>query len=104
MPSTTNPVLGHELPPEVLAFAAEKGVTPYLGPMLELVRRIFPTAPFTVKVEEDPEIEDYRHIVFDVEVNGMDVSQIVAAEREWSSRVFQICPPDQALCFLLGTR
>jgi hypothetical protein len=89
-------------PPEVLAFAAEKGVTPYLPAVLALARRVFPTAPLTVQVEDDPEIEDYRHIVIDVDVNGMEPPQLLKAHNQFSEGLFQVCPSTYAIHFILG--
>ena len=51
--ATTRPLPA--IPPEVTAFAAEQGVNAYLLPVVELARRIFPTAPLTVLLEDDPE-------------------------------------------------
>jgi hypothetical protein len=92
------------LSPDVRAFAAEKSVTEYLPRVLDLVRQIFPTAPITVLVEDDPEIEDYRHIVLDVDVNGLEVPQQVAAQEQWSAGILRACPATHAVFFLLGMR
>jgi hypothetical protein len=55
------------LPPDVLAYAAEKGVAQFLLPHLELTKRIFPAARrLEVVLEEDPEIADLTFIVFKV--------------------------------------
>jgi hypothetical protein len=42
-------------------FAAEQDVSAYLPAVLALTRRIFPHQPLTVRLEDDPEFEDYRH-------------------------------------------
>ena len=56
------------LSPEVLAFAAEKGVSDYLPAVAEMVRRILPQAPLSVQVEEDPELSYNTQIVFEAVV------------------------------------
>ena len=91
-------------PPEVLDFAAEKGVTPYLPAVLALARRVFPTAPLTVHLEDDPEIEDFRHIAIDADINGLEVEQLVTAQNQFGEGLFQVCPLTHVLFFLLGMR
>src|SRR5438132_13851147 len=76
------------VPPEVWAFAEQHGVRAYLYPLLELVRRLFPQAPLTVLLEDDPEIANDWHIVFEADRHGLDVSQLVAAQRRWSQEIF----------------
>src|SRR5207302_3758916 len=59
--------------PEVLAFAAEQGVSAYLPAVLAMTQRLFPDARrFAVLVEDDPEIANDRHIVIEVDVTGLD--------------------------------
>ena len=90
--------------PEVLAFAAEKGVTEYLPAVLELARRVFPTVPLTVHLEEDPEIEDWCHIMIDAYIDGLEVEELVAAESQFTEGLFQVCPSTHVLVFGLGMR
>src|SRR5437588_788642 len=80
------------VPPELLAFAAGQGVLAYLPAVLEMTRRIFPASPVRGVVEEDAEVENDRHIVFEVEVGGREVAELVAAQSRWSSEIFQHCP------------
>jgi hypothetical protein len=87
---------------EVLAFAAEQGVTAELAAVWEMTRRIFPNAPLTVLVEEDPEIANDCHIVFEVDAAGMQVPELVAAQQRWSAELFQHCPATHAPVFRLG--
>ena len=93
------------LPPvseEVLAFAAEQGVTQYLPAVLELARRLFPTAPTTVLKEGDPEIANDWHIVIEVDTTGMTVEQMIAAHNQWTRELFQRCPATHVCVFRLG--
>ncbi len=86
---------------EVLAFASARGGLAYLNPVLEMTRCLFPRAPVTVFVQEDPEIADNPHIVLEVEVPGWDVSQLVAVQTQWSEGIFQRCPSQEVPLFVL---
>lgn len=90
------------IPPEVAAFAAEQGVTEYLPALLALVRRIFPQSRIGVLLEDDPEIANDWHIVFEVDVNGMEEHQLFTAQTQWSSEIFQHCPATHVCVFRLG--
>jgi hypothetical protein len=90
-------------PPDVLAFAAEQGVTEYLPAVSAMTRRIFPIAPMKVFLEEDPEIANDRHIVLKVPVaRDTSVEDLVAFHRQWSSEIFQHCPATHVCVFSLG--
>ena len=91
-------------PQDVLAFAAEKGVTDYLPGLFNLTQRTFAGRPIKVVLEEDAEIEDYEHIVFEVETGDMTVEQLMAAHNAWTQGVMDLCPPTPGLYFLLGMR
>jgi hypothetical protein len=88
---------------DVTAFAAENGVADYLPAVLEMTRRVFPDAPITTRVEEDAEIAEIWFILLEVDVAGLDVDQLVAAQQEWSAGLFAHCPPTHAHLFCLGT-
>jgi hypothetical protein len=98
-PTTTPPLT---VPPEVHAFAAEAGVAPYLPAVLELLSRTFPTARrFAVLVEDDPEIANDRHIVFEVDV-PLDGPQARAVKRQWNDGLFACCPAPLVCVFRLS--
>jgi hypothetical protein len=103
MPSTTSPLPIPVIPPEVLAFAAEQGAAAYLPAVVEMTRRIFPTAPIAVFVEEDPEIADDRHIVLEVQVpQDTGVEELVTTHRQWVDDIFRHCPATHVCVFRLG--
>ncbi len=87
---------------EVRAFAEEQGVAAYLTAVLQATRRIFPMAKRrAIYVEEDPEIANDRHIVVEAEVR-MDISEALAARRQWHEAVFQCCPAPLICVFRLS--
>ena len=90
------------LPSDVLAFAAEQGVTAYLPPVLELTRRVFPHAALRVELQDDPEIADDRHIVITIKAEGLTVTQALEARWRWHGELFTFCPAFLVSIFRLG--
>lgn len=79
--------------PEVLAFAAEKGVQDRLQPLLDATRRLFPRAKsIRVCAESDPDFPD-RYIVLDVEVVDLGSAEADAARWAWNEECFRLEPP-----------
>ena len=89
------------LPADVIAFAEEKGVSDYLPAVLEMTRQVFANRPVVPLLEDDPEIPDWRAIVMQVDVAGMNVERIVAAQQQWSAAIFQHCPATHVHLFSL---
>ncbi len=80
------------VPEEVVTFARQQGVEQYLSRLIELARQIYHRATrFDVFTEDDPEIADDRHIVFELDV-PLDVEQALEADRHWREGLFRICP------------
>ncbi len=80
------------IPPEVVAFAREQGVEKYLPELIEWARLVYPSATrFEIFTEDDPEIANDRHIVFELDVE-LDVEQAVEADRRWGEGLFRIVP------------
>ncbi len=91
------------VPPEVLAFAEEQGVSAYLPAVLAMTQRLFPDARrMAVLVEDDPEIANDRHIVLEVDVCGLDPAGYVEVDWRWGRELFQICPAPVVCVFRLG--
>lgn len=89
-------------PAEVLEFAARENVRPYLEPLLEATRQVFPAARWIkVYVGHDPEIRDLAHIVFDVQVAGLDATQGLGAQNRWNRELMRLCPAPLACTFTL---
>lgn len=88
--------------PEVAVFAREQGVENYLPELIELARQVYGSATrFEVFTEEDPEIANDRHIVFELDV-PLDVEQALEADRHWHRGVFRIVPAPRACVFRLS--
>jgi hypothetical protein len=97
----TNGVNG-AFPADVLAFAATNQVEECLQPLLEATHRIFPTARFVkVQIDDDPEIRDDRHILYNVQVAGLSLDESRAAEKQWIEELLRICLPVRAWVFRL---
>jgi hypothetical protein len=89
-------------PTEVLGYATAYQIEPYLGPLRGLVDRLFPVRDaLKVYVDQDPELRDVRAIVFDVQVTGLDLPQLRAAETAWGRGLAGICPAPPAHHFVL---
>jgi hypothetical protein len=89
-------------PKDVLALAAELGVSDYLQPVFEMTRHVYRSAPLTVQIDEDPEIPNDRRILLEVDVTGWDVPHLVDAQNRWSTEVFDHCPSTHVRWFRLS--
>jgi hypothetical protein len=77
---------------EVRAFAREQGVERYVPELIELARQVYPSATrFEVFTEDDPEIANDRHIVFELDV-PLNAEQSIEADRRWGEGLFRIVP------------
>lgn len=89
-----------QVPLDVLRFAAEQGVLPYLPGILEITQRVFPNAArYLVSVEDDPEIANLRCIALDVDVN-LPSDQYMEVRRQWRHEILKLCPT--TLIHLIG--
>src|SRR5216684_4812211 len=80
------------IPPEVHTFAREQGVEKYLPELVEWARQVYPSATrFEVFTEDDPEIANDRHIVFELDV-PLAVPEALEADGRWRDGLFRICP------------
>lgn len=96
----TTPALQTSLGADVLAFATEQGVNDLLLPVLDMTRRLFPDARrLEVMLEDDPELADDRHIVFEVEIGPTEVFRSADLHWQWSRNLFQLCPAKHTCLF-----
>ena len=99
MTSTTS-TLQAPFPADVLAFAAAQGAADLLRPVWDMTRRVFPHARrLEALLEDDPELTDDRHIVFEVEVGPVEVASSVERHWQWSRELFQLCPATHVCLF-----
>jgi hypothetical protein len=90
-------------PANVLAFATQHQLESYLDPLLQATRHLFPTAQnLRVFLEEDRELRDDWHIVFEVGVNAQDVPDFVKAVHAWTDELHRICPAPLVCTFCLA--
>lgn len=91
-------------PADVLAFAAERGVTDYLAPLYELATDCFPGTDVTVQVERDYEIPDLGWIVYRMAARDWPYDRSWAAKERWDSTVHATLPKDVRGLFGLDVR
>jgi hypothetical protein len=91
-------------PADVLAFAAERGVTDYLVPLYELAKHSFGGAAVAVRLEEDAEVANYRWITYEVDTAGRTAEQLFDDHRRYTEALVALCPPPVSECFALGMR
>jgi len=78
--------------PEVVAFAREQAVEKYLPELVAWAKQVYPSATrFEVFTEDDPEIANDRHIVFELDV-PLSVDQALEADRRWHEGCLRIEP------------
>src|SRR5262245_59762777 len=92
------------VPPEVQAFALEKGLSRYLNAVIDVARQAFPSAALRVSLGQDAEDERHQYIALDVEVGGQVAEELLAGQRRWSAGIGQVCPSRDAVYFVLGWR
>jgi DNA-binding transcriptional LysR family regulator len=89
------------IPPEVREFAEKVGAAPYLPDVLAMTRRLYPEGDLSVILIEDPEIEDYLHVGFHVDVRDWAAEQMLDLWNRWSSEIIRHCPMTHTPYFLL---
>jgi hypothetical protein len=90
------------IPPEVRAFAAEQNVEGYLPAVLDAARRALPEADLRLVVEQDPEVEDLRHIVVLAWGAPKNPKEILAVYDNWHCWLFATVPATVVCTFRLG--
>jgi hypothetical protein len=87
------------IPADVVIFAREQGVEQYLMPLIELTRQVYPSATrFEVFTEDDPEIANDRHIVFELDA-PLTVEQDLKADERWGEGWLRIEPYPRSCIF-----
>jgi len=79
--------------PEVLAYAEKNKLTPYLQPLLDATRRIFPNAQWVrVYYKPDPEVAGDATVIYDVRVSDLQYPEAWDARKAWIAELCRICP------------
>jgi hypothetical protein len=90
-------------PPNVLALAAELGVTEYLEPVFEMTRRVFPNAHrVSARVEDDWEIANECWISIEVQEVGLTADLYLKRHEDWCKGLFEVCPAPNVCTFVLA--
>lgn len=108
-PQSTSAVENHEtndvngvFPPDVMTFAVASGVADYLNPLYQAVQRLFPTARWVkVEIDDDPEIRDDRHILFEVKIPDVGLEGARQGRKAWVDELFRVCPAPLVCVFRL---
>jgi len=95
---------GPIVPPEVREFAAQRGFTRFLGAVIDLARQAFPSSAVSVSLGQDAEDETHHYIALDIEAGSRTADELLAGQRVWSGGIGRVCPPRQAIYFVLGWR
>lgn len=91
-----------EFSQEVMAFAIASRVADYLNPLWRAIHRIFPTARWVrVLIDDDPEIRDDRHILFEVKVPDVGLEGARRGRNAWIEELFRVCPAPLVCVFRL---
>lgn len=87
------------MPPEVVTFAEEVGVSRYLPDVLAMTQRIYAGLPLAVRLVEDAEAGGDRQVVVEVDVTAWTEEQTAEAQRQWSKELFDHCPSTHTYYF-----
>ena len=103
MSSTTTALPLPEVTSDVWTFAEQQGVAAYFPAVLAMTRRIFPTWPVKVFLEDDPEIANDWHIVLEAQVPEEATAEaLFALDQQWVEEIFEHCPSTHVCIFRLG--
>ncbi len=103
MATTTTTERDFEWPEEVVSYAVAHGFDRYLQPVLEMTRRVFPTAlGIQVALTQDGDIPDLWFVVFEVIAAGMTLEQLHSAHQKWTRECVDICPVQPDCYVVLG--
>ena len=90
------------VPNEVSTFAALQGAgVEDVQTILQMTRRLFPTAQLSLRLKEDSDYDE-SHIVVEVDARGYDDMRIALAQTEWADELFQQCPSSHVCLFRLA--
>lgn len=88
-------------PADVLAFAAERGVTDYLVPLYDLAKSCFDGADVAVRYETDPDIAGLDWVCYEVAAIDWNAGRYRDAKDRWHAEYLQL-PSAVREAFVLG--
>ncbi|GEM_PF-6246127 len=90
---------------EVMAFAKERGLTPYLPKLVDILHDLFADATrLSVEVHHDPEIANLSWLLFEVDVPWPTTEQAMQANTAWYRATEVVCPKPLLMEFVLLIR
>ncbi len=90
------------IPREVAEFASRHDLQDALDAVVEMTSDIFAIASsLRVEVEADSEVAGLSWIVLRLAILQADIAQAIALRREWSQRIFEVCPAGKVCEFQL---
>jgi len=95
-----SPLISHE----VQTFADDKGVSRYLGEVLDLAQQAFPASLLGLSLGRDAEDDTHQYIALDVEASDIETEELLAGQLAWSAGIVRVCPSRYAVYFVLGWR
>jgi hypothetical protein len=93
MSAPTKPFTLPEVPAEVLSFAAEKGVSEWIYPLLEMTARAFPGRSIKLYVHYDCEDPDWQVVVLETNLRDYTTEQYLAADNVLGAEIMRSVPP-----------
>jgi hypothetical protein len=85
-------------PADVLEFAREKGIEPYLEPLREAARQAFPTMKeLRVYPSQDLDDPNHRFLVWEIVISKADSETHLSQTRQWYRDSGQILPAGKRL-------
>lgn len=89
-------------PREVDEFASQHDLREVLDEVMEMTADVFAIAfALRTEVETDAEVAGLSWIVLRLAISHADIAHTVALRREWSQRIFDVCPADKVCEFQL---
>ena len=90
------------IPRDVAEFANRCGLQDVFDAVVEMTADVFSIASsLRAEVEADAEVAGLSWIVLRLAISHTDIAQAVALRREWSQRIFDVCPADKVCEFQL---
>lgn len=92
----------HPISQEVVEFTNRHDLQEAFDAVVEMTADVFAiAASLRAEVEADAEVAGLSWIVLRLVISHADIAQAIALRREWSQRIFDVCPADKVNEFQL---